>query len=280
VGCARQPNRGAPPWVPEPAPDLGAVVARVGEVPIFAAEVSAQAAHTGKPPRAALDDLVAQHLLAERARSSWPPTSPEAAALRKQVLVQRLLERELEPVLHVENIPDRELLPFYQRARSFFVHSRKVEVAVLHFPFRNNTTDEQKAAGRKTMAELAPLVTLRGHTAEDLQAFAADPAWKSRGVQYFRFLQSEEEPYSPQFGKAALALEGSGQTTGVIEDPWGLNIALYLGERAARNSSFEEVRDEMRRDYFPRWRQARFLEFADRAALQHAVEVHSDLASR
>jgi hypothetical protein len=266
--------------VPEPAPDLGAVVARVGEVPIFAADVSAQVARTGKPPRAALDELVAQHLLAERSRASWPPGTPEAAALRKQVLVQRLLERELEPVLRVDNIPDGELRQFYQRARSFFVHARKVEVAVLHFPFRNNTPEEQKAAGRKTMAELAPLVTLRGHTADDLRAFAADPAWKNRGVQYFRFLQSDEEPYSPQFGKAALALKGPGQTTGVLEDAWGLNIALYLGERAPRNSSFEEVRDDMRKDYFPRWRQAKFLEFTDRAATHHVVEVHSDAAAR
>jgi hypothetical protein len=277
VGCASRPAPNAEPWVPEPAPDLGAVVARVGEVPIFAAEVSAQASHTGKSPRAALDDLIALHLLAERAREAWPPQAPE---LRKQVLVQRLLERELEPTLAPENVPDVDLRPFYERAHALFVHSRQVDVAVLHFPFRHNTTPEQQAAGRLTMAQLAAVFAQRGHTLEALLALAGDPAWQSRGVQYFRFLQSETEPYSPQFAKAALALDHVGQVTGVLEDPWGLNIALYLGDRPARNTPFEEVRLDMRKDYYPRWRQTRFAEFADRAAARHAVEVHPDLAGK
>src|SRR5436190_1382231 len=85
-GTSSRPARGVP-WIPDAPTDLGAVVARVGEVPIFAGEVAAQASRTGQPPRQALDQLIAFALLAEKARAAG--VQP-AAAPPRELLVQRL----------------------------------------------------------------------------------------------------------------------------------------------------------------------------------------------
>src|SRR2546423_967125 len=204
TACARRPAQApAVPWTPAPAPDLGAPVGRVGEVPIYAAEVAAQAARTGKSPRAALDDLVAFHLLAERARAAapWPPGSDEASALRKEVLVQRLVEREVEPASRPGDLPDSEIQALYDRARRTFVPPRLVEVAVLNIAAGKRQTAAQRVEARQTMAALKAAVdSRRERTPEDFQALAADQAWKSRRVQYVRFLQADADPYSATFG--------------------------------------------------------------------------------
>ena len=67
VGCARGGPPPETPWVPETAPDLGAIVARVGSVPIYAREVEAELARSQGTAREATDELIVLHLLAEQA---------------------------------------------------------------------------------------------------------------------------------------------------------------------------------------------------------------------
>jgi len=274
AGCKHPPSSKA--WVPEAAPGMGAVVARVGEIPIFAAEVAAQAAHTGKSPRQALDDLIGLHLLAERLRAQWPPQDhdPEARALEREMLVQRLLERDFEPASRPEDMPDAAARALYDAALETFVHPRLVEVAVLAVTPGKKATAAMRAEARKTMTELLAQVRLRPErTAAELEA-AVDEAWRKKRVQYFRFFQAGDKPYSAKFGAEVAKMKTAGETTGVIEDDYGFYIARYLGERPAQNQSFEQVKKDLRDGYYTRWRQNKFLELTDQLSAQHEVEIH------
>jgi hypothetical protein len=113
-------------WIPVASADLGAVVARVGQVPIFAKQVEAEAKRTGNNAQAALEDLIAGNLLAERARQRGFIPASHADHDVQAALVQRLLEKELEPALRLEAIPDTAILPLYEKARDAFVHARLV----------------------------------------------------------------------------------------------------------------------------------------------------------
>jgi hypothetical protein len=274
ASCGRHPLR-TTPWVPEPAADEGAVVARVGEVPIFAAEVAGQAARTGKPPREALDDLIALHLLAERVRAHWPPDDPGAREVEQQMLVQRLAEREFEPISRPEDMPDEAVRPLYERAHDTFVHGRLVEVAVLSLTPGRKALPEVRAAARKTMTELKALVDLgKEKTAEALQQAMGEEKWRDRKVQYFRFLQATSKPYTAKFGAEVAKMKTPGETIGVIEDEYGFYIARYLGDRPAQNQTFEQVKKDLREGYYARWRQAKFLEWMEQIAASHEVELH------
>ena len=97
------------------APDLGPVVARVGDVPIHAAEVAAQAQRSGRPPPPGAGTISSVfQLLVERARQRVVVKinrDPTADAL----LVQRLLGAgNLEPKLRPQDIPEEELRRAYR----------------------------------------------------------------------------------------------------------------------------------------------------------------------
>lgn len=257
--------------------DLGEVVARVAGVPIFAAEVAAQAAQTGKDPRRALDDLIAFHVLAEHARSSqvWPPRMSQVDELHEQILVQRMLERELEPGIRgPENITDAELRVLYDRAVVAFVHPRMVEVATLEVVVGRKANAAARAIARQTILALKQaLVGRRDLTVEDFQQLGRDSVWQARGVQSFRFLQGPSAPHSATFGAAVARLATAGETVGPIEDDYGVYLARYVADRPAKHQSFEEARAELRSGYYSRWRQGKFLEFAEQAASGHEVEI-------
>jgi parvulin-like peptidyl-prolyl cis-trans isomerase-like protein len=276
AGCKRPPS--ARPWVPEPRPELGAVVARVGEVPIFAAEVRGQAVRTGKAPRQALTDLIELHLLAEQVRDRWPPQDrdPQARTLEQEILVQRLLERDFEARTRLEDMPDSAVRVLYDAAIDKFVHPRLVEVAVLALTPGKKATPEVRAAARKTMTELKAQVDLRKErTPEDLQAAIATGGWREKRVQFFRFMQAGDKPYSARFGAEVGRLKTPGETAGLIEDEYGFYIARFVSERPPQNQTFEQVKKELREGFYPRWRQMKFLEFSQQLAASHEVELHT-----
>jgi hypothetical protein len=223
---------------------------------------------------------VALHLLAERARASWPPKGPDAAELRKQVLVQRLLERELEPGIAEDSLPDAFLRSIYERAKQVFVHSRLVEVGVLNISVPHNAPADARAHARAAMADLAKTIAQRSKpTAADFIQLGAQTTWQQRRVQYTQITQSDTGPFSAKFGAAVFRLHAVGEVTGVIEDEGGLAIACYIGERPAINRPFEAVRQEMRTQAYPHWRQKKFVDFADAIAAQHEVQIHTSRLS-
>jgi hypothetical protein len=257
---------------------MGAVVARVGEVPIFAAEVAGQAARTGQSPRQALAQLIDLHLLAEAVRGQWPPQDhdPRALALEREMLVQRLLERDLETVLRPEDMPDSAVRVLYDSALDKFVHPRLVEVAVLALTPGKRALPAVRAEARKTMTELKAQVDLRKErTPEDLQAALAEGKWREKRVQFFRFMQAGDKPYSARFGAEVGKMKTPGETLGVIEDDYGFYIARFISERPPQNQTFEQVKKDLRAGYYQRWRQVRFLEFTQQLAASHEVEIHA-----
>jgi hypothetical protein len=273
---------GAPPphsertvaWVPDPAPDLGAVVARVGEAPIFAAEVEAQVARSGTTPKQALDELIAFHLLAEKARASGVRAEDFAAVVPQELLVQRLLEREFEPVSRASDVGDEELRRLYERGKDTYVHPRLVEVGVLAI-YTGDLMKPARRAQLRTLAQaLADEVGRRPlRTPEDLAVVANDPRWSGR-IALRRLLQGPDRPFGPALGAAVMRLAKPGDTTPLVEDPSGLYLARYISERPAENVAFEAVREQLRAQVYPYWRQQRFAQLVAGLAKHHEVEAY------
>lgn len=275
AGCAR---RGPPPensWVPAPAPDLGSVVARVGAVPIYSHEVEAQTTRSGNTPREALDDLIALHLLAEKAHRSRPLLPDWFDPELRSALAERLIEREIWPQIQPDDVPDQELRAIYERAIASFVHPRLVDVALLGV----FTGPLMKSAARAERAEIAKdlaahAASIRAHSPADFQAVAADPAWAARNVQYRRIVQGLDQPFSRNFGTEVAKLKTTGDTTTLIESPEGFFLATYAGEQPAENIPFGDVREQLRQRYYERWRALRLEQLARKLAEGHRVESH------
>ena len=252
-------------------------MAHVGQVPIYATQVQAEAKRTAKPPREALDDLIAFHLLAERARwaGRHPATSSDEEV--RSVLVQRLLEQELEPRLRPEAVPDSALLPLYERAKDSFVHPRLIEIGVLAVYTGAAMKDAPRQERALAARELAAY--LKNHPAKSLEQFSAvakDPAWSARKVVYGRFLQGLDKPLSQVVGEEVAKQHTPGETTGLLSDEDGFYIARYIGDQPPANVSFAEARPKLLAAYLDRYQRKEFVEFADRLVRSHKAVVNYD----
>jgi hypothetical protein len=271
----RQPSKGD--WIPTTAPDLGSVVARVGGVPIFAKQVLAEATRTGGPPRQALAKLLDDNTSAEAARSAGGPMPTEDDPDVKSALVQRLLERELEPGLDQAAIPDSTLRPLYERARDSFVRPRLIEIGVLAVYTGGAMKDQARASREETARELASF--LARHPIKSLEEFAAlarDSDWSGRAVTYHRLLQGPDKPFSKAVGREVAKLHAPGDTTALLSDETGYFIARYIDEKPPENTTFEQARPTIVAAYLERWRQEQFLAFSGNLLQKHAVQVYFD----
>ena len=268
-------------WTPAPSPDLGALVARVGQVPIFAKQVEAQSKRTGLPVRAALDELVASYLLAETARSRGHSIAGSSDPDVESALVQRLLEKELEPNLRPESIPDSDLRPVYERMRDTFVHPRLVEIGVLAVYTGAPMAKESRESREQTAKELAQF--LKSHpakTLDDFVALAREPSWAGRHVVFKRMFQGKDNPLSEAVGDEVRKLHAPGDTTPLVVDVDGGFIARYISERPPENITFEQVRAKLATGFYEHWRRQQFLDFTTKLVGHHRVETHLDRLPR
>ncbi len=267
-------------WIPVPSADLGPALARVGQVPIFAKQVTAEAKKTGKSARMALDDLIDANLLAEAARAKGYTPASSGDPDVQSALVQRMVEKELEPHIRPEDTPDSALRPLYDRVRDQFVHPRLVEIGLLAVytgPTMRKTAREEREQTGKDLA-----LYLRKHPAKTLEEFAAvarDTAWSARKVVYTRMLQGLDKPLAADVGTEIAKLHTPGDTTPLITDQDGSFIARYIGERAPANVTFEQARAKLLAGYYDHWRHQKFIEFTTRLMKHHQVKAHFDRLS-
>jgi hypothetical protein len=267
-------------WTPRPAPDLGAEVARVAGRPIFATEVAAQSARFGLTPAQALSQIIEFELLAERASTVTPSIAVTADLTRQRVLVERLLEREFEPGIRKEDVPEEDLRKIYQQNLPKFVHPRLVEVALLSVYTGPGMKPAPRARAEVTAHDLFEHVSKRPlRTPEDFEAIAKDKAWIDRKVSYWHLLQGPDRRYGPfgeNLGRALQKLRSKGETSPLIIDDSGYHIARYIDEKPPIDVPFAKAREELLTGYYPVWRRQRFLAWTTDLGSKHGVEVFAD----
>jgi hypothetical protein len=264
------------PAPPSPA-GSSPVVAEVGGVAIHAAAVAAEMRRLGVDARQALERLVSFELLAREAGERVGPPDVEDRAEVDAIMVQRLIEREIEPRLVAAAIPDEEVRALYERGKKRFVHGRLVEVAVMAVFTGARMAPEPRARAAATARALAAAVAARpGRTAADLQTLSGDPAWSERGVGFTVTWQSLDEPFPRVLGEAIHALHDPGQTTPLVGDETGYYIARYLSEKPPANVTFEQAAPQLRAEMHEPWRRQKFLRLTMELGAEHEVEVFPD----
>ncbi len=277
ASCTKSAPSSELDWVPIAAPDLGGVVAKVGGVPIFAKQVLAEAKRNGTTVRVALDRLIDECAVAEGARRLGRAVPSARDVDVESALVQRYLDRELEPTLQRTAIPDSLLRTLYDRVRERFVHPRLIDVGVLAIYTGARMMDaprRERTEGAKQLA--AFLAQHPPGNLDDFKAIAKDPRWAKQGVVYREMLQSLDEPLSKVIGIEIQKLRSPGQTTGLLSDETGFFIARYVGEKPSENVNFEKARETIVAEAFEHWRSEQFLSLTGKLLQSHNVVAHFD----
>jgi hypothetical protein len=277
ASCSQGHHSPVVAWQPAPAPDLGGVVARVNDIPLYSKQVEARAKRTGKAPRDALLAVVDDCIAAEGARAQGRLLPSDQDPEVESAIVQRLTEREIEPGLRREAIPDTALRPLYDKVRERFVHPRLVEIGVLAV-FTGELMKEEPRREREQVAkELATFIAKQPPASlDDFIAVARDNGWADRNVVYRRMVQGLDAPLSKRIGAEVLKLHAPGELTALLSDETGFYVARYIDEKQPENITFEQAREKLASAYHQRWSQEQFLNAVSKMAEKHKVEVHFD----
>src|SRR5262249_14422254 len=134
AACGRAaPERAA---ARSPSPTLHAAaranetpLAQVGDTAIYRGELTEHARATGLSPRAALDDLVAQELLAQEAARRGLADDADVREARAEALVRLFVPTEFgRATASPDAIPESDARPVYDKLRDYFNHGPMLRV--------------------------------------------------------------------------------------------------------------------------------------------------------
>jgi hypothetical protein len=256
------------------------LVATVGGTPIRAADIAAQMRAKSIGAMQALSDLMTFEILARAAApEAEDPTREEQEELR-DLKVQRLVEREIEPRISPAAIEDGEMRSVYERGKARFVHDRLVQIQILCLFTGARMKPEARARVEDNARRLRALLqtrvpTARGATAAapGFEEIAKDPVWIDRKVSLTTVWQQEDQPFPLVVGRAVQALSRPGDTTDLVGDETGYYIARYLAEKAPENVSFADAEPLIRREMYEPWRRQKFLQLSLGMSRAHDIEV-------
>jgi peptidyl-prolyl cis-trans isomerase C len=222
--------------------------------------------------RGVLDQLVAYHLIAQESRARKMGASdadvdarvaqikgsfPNEDAFQKgiaaqgltieQVRTQARMSLDVAKFLETEvaakvAVTDVEVDAFYKQNLDRFkqadsVHARHILIGVP----QNATADAKKQARVAAQAVVGQLK--RGAPFEDVaKKMSSDTGSAQNGGDLGFFPKGQ---MTPAFEKAAFALK-PGETSGIVETPFGFHIIRVLERRDARTAPFEEVSGQIK----------------------------------
>ena len=247
--------------------------------------------------RGVLDQLVAYHLIAQesRARKMGPTdadvdariaqikgTFPNEEAFQKGIAAQGLgLEQlraqarmSLEVAKFLESevkvaVTDVEVDAFYRQNLDRFkqadsVHARHILIGVP----QNATPDAKKQA--RTAAQVVVGQLKRGAPFEEVaKKMSSDTGSAQNGGDLGFFPKGQ---MTPAFEKAAFGLK-AGETSGIVETPFGFHIIRVLERRDARTAPLEEVSGQIKEFLTQGQREKKLEDLVTQAKTKAKIEI-------
>ena len=260
VGCDPGPR---PPAAVDLSPRSGAVVARVGDLAFTEGDIAAVAAERRVTPRAALDLLVADALLAVEARRSGLAGPVEIADDAWRARIQLLLARQVEARFSEAVLPPAVVTAAFEARHAELAHRglRRVVHVVWTVPADAGVTQNEAALARMQTFRDDLLAATVGHpTAEQFRAATQ----RLHGGADVRV--EDLEPFDRQgrttcasvyvsaFAEAGWALSAAEPLSEPFVTSFGVHVALLLEEIAPLTRTDDAARAIVRADLIQRAR--------------------------
>lgn len=220
--------------------------------------------------RVILDQMIEQRLILQQARrldvpatdaqidqsladikANFPSEAEFNFALEQRGLTLADLRDRLRTNLTVQNlqakvsspaVSDAEIQNYYQEHRAEYDQPEQIHV--------RHILVESEAEARLVLARLN-----RGEKFEQIaQALSKDPGSKEQGGDLGWIRQGQ---LVPEFEKAAFALQ-PGQLSPAVKTQYGYHVIQLLERKAARPSTLDQVREQVRRQLLARKQEAAF----------------------
>ena len=257
--------------------DAALVVAKVGETEITLGEIDLQLAeqpvyvraryNTLEKKKEFLDNLVRFELLVQEAERKGYDKDPDVVFAMKQQMAKKLMERDLEKLVSMQDVSMEEVRSFYDTNKQLYFKPEAVRTTQIVFSNgekANRIRDELAKSFEDEPRKKRQLFS------KAVDTYTEDPIGRAKrgDVGFFtedgrspETLKPLEEGPSGAVRKAAFALEKINDLSPVVSDGQRFVVMLLTNRRPEvsktladvkqqiRNKLFRDKRDQARQDY-------------------------------
>jgi peptidyl-prolyl cis-trans isomerase C len=182
------------------------------------------------------------------------------------VAVNQMLKAELEPKVQVS---DAESKSFYDENKPRFRQEDSVHASHILFRVEEQADVAARAKAKTQADDILKQVTKGAAFADLAKKYSQDPGSAPNGGDLGFFNRGQ---MVPAFEQAAFALK-PGQTSGVVETPFGYHIIRVSETKAGRDLGYEEVKAQIE-DYLKQQiRDQKSQEFVDQLKAKGKVKI-------
>lgn len=237
------------------------VLARVGETVITTDDVRAEIDRRRRANRPVpakedlLQEMIDYQALLHRARHMGLPEDPEVKRELNNLLVGKLLERELAPRRDAVDVTDQEIKAEYEQNREKYGRPAKIRLALLYLECSAKSSEAKRAETRARLEEARRQVLTnppsggRGAAAGGFGALAIecsdDQASRFRGGDIGWLEPGASYRWPHEVLEAGFALEKN-QVSAVLELEAGMYLVMKTDSREAAITPLEQVEAGLR----------------------------------
>ncbi len=262
----------------------GKVVARIDSVEITTGELQEELdklppylkgrVATPEGRREFLENLLTRRALMLEAEDLGLEKDPQIARqiteYKERLILQKLMQENIpkEP-----QITDEDLQAYYDEHADEFKVGEQVRARHILLKVDAKDAGDKRAAVRKKAEDLLKRAR-RGENFEKLAKEHSEDGSASRGgdLGFFPRGRMVEE-----FEKVAFAMTKEGEISNLVETKFGYHIIQFVGRQPAKEKSFEEAKEQIRRRLAPQRQREGYQTFVDNVKQKHKITIQEDV---
>ncbi len=219
--------------------------------------------------------ILLKKALADRARKEGFDRKPEIKEQLAYVVDDFLAREYLTKVVTANvTVPDEEMKKYYKENEKEFQLPEEIKVRHIFVAVPKDATPETKEKARAKAEGL--LARLK--KGEDFAKLAAEASEDTASAAKGGELGTISPGGSVEaFEKAAFALK-AGETSGVVESPYGLHVIRVDERKEARTASFDEAKGYIEKKLQTEFQQEKARDFLDKLTKEAGLEVAGEKA--
>jgi peptidyl-prolyl cis-trans isomerase C len=219
-----------------------------------------------------LDNLLTRRALMEEAERLGLADDPQIAKqireYRERLILQRLMQDNIpkEP-----EVSEDEIRTYFDSNPQEFKESEQVRVRHILIKAEQNDPAEKRQAAQQRARELLN----RARGGEDFQQLARehseDVGSATRGGDLGFFPRGR---MAKPFEDTAFNMKDEGELSGVVETQFGYHVIQFVDRQEARERSYEDARDQIRRRLAPQRQRDSYQGFIETVKGRHEIVIN------
>jgi foldase protein PrsA len=194
-------------------------------------------------------------------QSALKSAGMDAAGLTKQIKDQLVTQKLIESLSKDTTVTVAEMQAYYDKNKTQF--EQKAAKRAMHILFK----PEDKATAQKVLQQIKD----GGDFSALAKKYSVDTATASKGGD----LGWPTTPYVDEF-EAALAKLGKGETSGLVQTPYGWHIIRVTDTRKGSQQTFSEVKDQIQQILIQQKRAEDYQKYLDALRKKAKIEILID----